>query len=133
MRRCVCRGVCGGVCGGVWGSYLGVDAAVRELQVGTVLVTDGTHDDVSGLADLLTDQSQSRREAVSARGRGRVQEWDVGGNVHLGRLVDPGKRRSCEQGHIRDGTTAANEVSDVGRRYELVFLPGCRRWRGRIL
>lgn len=33
--------------------YLGIDTAVRQSQVGAVLVTDGAHDDVSGLADFF--------------------------------------------------------------------------------
>ena len=95
-------------CGGV---HLGVDAAVRELQVGAVLVTNGAHDDVCRLADLLTDQSQSRRETVSQR-----KHMGCLGKCVFG-FVDPVKHSSSEHGHINnivDGTTRTYVHSDVG-------------------
>lgn len=39
--------------------YLGVDAAVWQPQEGAVLVADGTHDDVSGLADFFTGEQHN--------------------------------------------------------------------------
>ena len=87
---------------------------------------------------LLTNHRAEGKPSAhgNARGRERVEERDVWGNVHLGRLVDPGKRRSCDQGHIRDirdGTTRLmrSETSDVDMN--VFSYQGVGGWRGRIL
>lgn len=44
--------------------YLGVDAAVWQSQVGAVLVTDGAHDDVVGLADFFAGRRQTNDQSI---------------------------------------------------------------------